>query len=240
MLTTRTPSQSSSAIACCHAVSLLLRTLCTVLPSFAVWPLKTRPTSASCAVVRWWVPACVILPLMWLLRCFILTFEDAMYCAASICNLALKATPYFSFMRCCQMVSCAASCTQDFCAWLSPYFAQLLLQFLKCPASSLCCAPGLHCPAHMTTKLQMSVVCFAHLTTSFCCAAGANRADSAVYHDRARSRQLWHLLSWGAAMHPGLVGKPFLFLPKNCLELALHQSRLTNRQARCWSLTIHV
>lgn len=36
-------------------------------------------------------------------RC-ILTPEDAMYCAAFIRHLALEDTPYFSFMRCCQML----------------------------------------------------------------------------------------------------------------------------------------
>ena len=41
-------------------------------------------------------------------------------------------------------------------------------------------------------------------------AAGADRLDNVVHHDRAGGRQLWYLLQRGAFHHQGLVGE---FLP---------------------------
>lgn len=50
--------------------------------------------------------------------------------------------------------------------------------------------------------------CNAH--TSVFHAAGANRLNDVVHHDRAGGRQLWYLLQRGAVHHQGLVGE---FLP---------------------------
>ena len=63
-------------------------------------------------------------------RC-ILTPEDAMYCAAFIRRLTLEDTPFFSFMRCAQMVSqnltdfCLVTASAECCilCWLHPSFA---------------------------------------------------------------------------------------------------------------------
>ena len=45
------------------------------------------------------------------------------------------------------------------------------------------------------------------LKTSDFPAAGANRLNHVVHHDRAGGRQLWYLLQRGAVYHQGLVGE---------------------------------
>ncbi len=61
------------------------------------------------------------------------------------------------------------------------------------------------------------------LKTSVVPAAGADRLNDVVHHDREGGRQLWHLLQRSAVHHQGLVGE---FLP-----VALHSPYSTTNIA---------